>query len=509
MRFEQAIGRGAGLFVGLLCLAVGCGDGAQSSSSGGGGAGASTGGTTAGTGGASGSTGGAGGGTGGTGGAPLCAGLTPIVEPAERLYVAPDGDDAAAGTEGAPLASVVEAASRFSAGGTVIVRGGVYGPQHMDATGTPDHPLVIRAAQGETPIFEGTGLSDMWDAVFMFYSAENVVLQGLEIRNCTAPECSGIDSAPVSGMTVRECHIHHVEGSAARFTGNKIRIEGNHFHDVALTNVDNAAFPDGGWPTCTGTTPDRDKPDSPNADDVVIRDNLIEDCWGEGIGVWFGSHVLVEGNVIKNPFNVGIYMDNSFSVTVARNFVQVDRGIHGGHGTGILMGTEPYVSWGLAPSPSQDIEITNNVVTGGSGIGWWSSDDVTDANRYQGVRALHNTIVTTSGEALSFDEVAAGIPAASGCEAVNNVLAEASESYLGDPAAWSFASNAWLGGATPAIAGATDVSLSTAPPAITKAEDAKPLASEVGAGEPSTGVLIDYACQSRDPAAPTRGAFEP
>jgi len=79
------------------------------------------------------------------------------VEPPERLYVAPDGDDTAAGTEGAPLASVVEAASRFSAGGTVIVRGGLYGPQHMDATGTPDHPLVIRAAQGETPIFEGTG----------------------------------------------------------------------------------------------------------------------------------------------------------------------------------------------------------------------------------------------------------------------------------------------------------------------------------------------------------------
>ena len=379
----------------------------------------------------------------------------------------------------------------------------------MDATGTPDHPLVIRAAAGETPIFEGTGLSDMWDAVFILYSAENVVLQGLEIRNCTAPECSGIDGGPVSNLTVRECHIHHVQSSAARFTGKKIRILGNHFHDVALTNVDNAAFPNGGWPTCTGTAPDRDKPEAPHADDVVIRDNHIEDCWGEGIGVWFASNAVVEGNVIDNPFNVGIYMDNSFGVTVSRNFVRVDRGIGGGHGSGILMGTEPYDFWGLAAASSHDITITNNVVVGGGGIGWWSSDDTTDANRYQDVHVLHNTVVATNGDAIGFDGVDAGVPAPTGCTAVNNLFSEVGASTVGDAAGWSFASNGWLNEPKPPVAGDSDITVNASLDVVTAALDVQPLASVAGAGQSGAGVALDYLCKPRDPAAPTRGAFEP
>lgn len=502
-----------GIFAGALVVGVGaCGGG---ETSGGGGEGA---GHTGGQGGAgAGTTGGAGnstssGGTTGTGatggGATGCPGLAPIEEPAEQLHVSPDGDDSNAGTADAPLQSFGEAASRFPSGGTILVHGGTYGPQHFDAKGAPDHPLVIRAADGEQPVIDGSSLSGQYDSIINLWTAEDVVLQGLTVAHCAAPNCDGISASPVKRLSIRQCTIHDVQGSAARFTGDGIRLEGNVIHDVALTNVDNIDYPNGGWPTCMGTTPDRDNPDAPQAQNVVIQNNEIRDCWGEGIGVWYGNNVHIEGNVVVNPFNVGIYMDNASNVTITRNFVEVSRGMKGHHGTGILMGTEPYDQWGLASYPSENITMTNNLVVGGGGIGWWSSSSTADANRYAGVHVLHNTVIGTTGEAISLDPVEAGIPAPTGCEAVNNVFAFVNGGSLGDPDAWSLAGNAWLN-EMPSIAGSTDVMVSATVPSVTAPEDLHPLASMVGAGQSNSGVPIDYACAPRTPAAPTRGAYEP
>lgn len=474
-----------------------------------GGAGASTTAGSGGAGGAAGTTGSTGSTGVGGGGAQGCSGLSPLAEPPEQLYVAPGGSNAAAGTKDAPLASLGEAAKRFSTGGTVIVRGGDYGPQDLDATGTPTHPLVIRAADGETPVFDGATVTQNWSGVIQLWTAENVVLQGLEVKNCLVDNCAGIESQLVSNLSIRNCHIHDINSSGARYAGKKIRLEGNYLHDIALINVNNTNFPNGGWPTCMGTAPDRDNnPSNPFADDVIIRGNRIENCWGEGIGVWFASNAVVEDNIIDNAFNVGIYLDNSFNVTIARNFVHMTRGLNGGQGSGILMGTEPYPSWGLTASSSHDITITNNVVVAGGGIGWWSSDDTTDANTYQHIGLFHNTVVATLGNALGFDKVAAGLPTPSACVAKNNVFSEASDSDSGDAAAWSVGGNAWLGKPKPPIGGATDVTVNAPIGAVTKAADVQSLAALVGTGEAGTGVPADFLCKPRSPTAPSRGAFE-
>lgn len=442
------------------------------------------------------------------GAGPACDALGPLVEPTEQLYVAPGGSDSASGAMGAPLATLAEAAKRFPSGGTVIVRGGTYGPQRLSAVGRPDHPLVIRAADGEVPVFDGASVQAAWSGVIALTRAEEVVLRGLEIKGCAADSCAGVTSPPVAGLWLRQCHIHHVDGPAARFAGKRIRIEGNHFHDVALTNENNVKYPDGGWPTCTGTTPDRGAPSSPQADDVIIRGNRIENCWGEGIGVWFAKNAVIEGNIVDNPFNVGIYMDNSAAITIARNFVRVSRGMHGGTGSGVTMGTEPYASWGLAPSPSRDITVTNNVIVAGGGVGWWSSSDTSQANTYDRVRVLHNTVIATSRGALGFSAVGGGRPAPTACAARNNVFAQAGGSGLGGASAWTLASNAWLNGAKPPVTAPSDVTIAAALGTVGAAADVAALAASVGAGEAGTGVTLDFACKARSPGAPTRGAFE-
>lgn len=441
-----------------------------------------------------------------------CPGLSPINSSGNRLYVAPNGNDAASGTQKAPFATLRKAASLLPNGGTIIVRGGVYPVQPMfNAVGSNDMPLHIRAADGETPVFDGSSIQDANSAVIFLDSASHVVIEGLEVRNCYVFGCMGIASdTPVVGLTIRGTHIHHVASSAARFSGRQIRIEDNDFHDIALVNKNNTNFPDGGWPTCVGTMPDIHNRSNPWTDDVVIRANRIRDCWGEGIGVWYGSNVVVEDNSIANAWNAGIYADNSFNVRIARNYVRIYRGLGDRAGTGILLGLEDYDVWGLPNVSTSHVLVTNNVVIAGVGIGWWSVP--TSESTYESIHVFHNSVAGTHEEAISIAPVLTGVKPPANSIIANNVFVGATESKLGNPGAFILGGNAWINRPIPAIAGLGDVSLEVAltEELLQQAQvnEAQPLASLVGTGDARVGLIDDFLCNERDTSAPTRGAFE-
>ena len=88
---------------------------------------------------------------------------------AAEFFVAPGGDDQAAGTRAAPFATIQRAQSAVAPGDTVIIRGGVYRMRsdqiareerifayvtQLDRSGEPGRPIRYRAAQGETPVFD-------------------------------------------------------------------------------------------------------------------------------------------------------------------------------------------------------------------------------------------------------------------------------------------------------------------------------------------------------------------
>lgn len=73
--------------------------------------------------------------------------------PANALYVATIGNDANAGSSGAPFATVAKAISAATSGGTIIIKGGTYYNQgNLSVSKT----LKIMAASGETPTFVGS-----------------------------------------------------------------------------------------------------------------------------------------------------------------------------------------------------------------------------------------------------------------------------------------------------------------------------------------------------------------
>ena len=80
--------------------------------------------------------------------------------PAGAVFVAPGGSDAAAGTEAAPLATVAAAVRAVPAGGTVVLRGGVY---RQDA-GTVAKRVTLQAYPGERPVLSGADVVRAWTA---------------------------------------------------------------------------------------------------------------------------------------------------------------------------------------------------------------------------------------------------------------------------------------------------------------------------------------------------------
>lgn len=108
--------------------------------------------------------------------------LPALPEPAVVLHVAPRGDDAAGGTESAPLATLAGARNAIRkrragqggalpAGGVrVVVHGGTYPAADTCALGTEDSgtaaaPIVYQAAPGETPILAGGVRIGSWQPV--------------------------------------------------------------------------------------------------------------------------------------------------------------------------------------------------------------------------------------------------------------------------------------------------------------------------------------------------------
>lgn len=446
------------------------------------------------------------------GGAAACGALSTIVEPAEQLYVAPNGNDGAAGTQGAPLKSLAAAAKRFPNGGTIIVRGGTYGPQSLAANGAAGHPLVIRAADGETPVFDGSSLTTQWEVVVRLTQANHVVLENLTVQNGTGPDVSGIVSdVPVSDVTVRGCSIHDMDDTLIRLGGDNITFEGNDLYNGVLSNKSRPArFQSGGWAGCMGTNPNFDNPSSPWPTNITVRGNHIHDCWGEGVGIWFGKNVTIEGNTVERVFNVGIYLDNASNVKVSRNFVLMvsPMSISDGVGNGILMGVEPYDTQGLVYAPDDSIQIENNVVVGDAAVGWWTSSNGSPNNAYSNVSIINNTLISPNGAAIGFSPLQSGAGQAKGSAITNNVILEkAGWSYLGDSGAFTLSGNLWLNESKPGIAGASDATANATVGSVSQATDVEPLAASVGTGVAGS-VTSDFACNARSASSPVRGAFE-
>jgi hypothetical protein len=124
---------------------------------------------------------------------------------------------------------------KVSAGDIILVHAGLYkGDRHnyvdplsttfdgaylLTAKGTPERPIVIRAAGDGEAIFDGDGAFRLFDVM----AADYHIFEGLTIRNAEVAFWAGVkDVAGAKGLTVRNCRIESVGvGVTTQFAGSR------------------------------------------------------------------------------------------------------------------------------------------------------------------------------------------------------------------------------------------------------------------------------------------------
>jgi hypothetical protein len=112
---------------------------------------------------------------------------------------------------------------KVAPGDTILVHAGLYkgdrlaytdplglsfhGSYILTAKGTPERPIVIRAAGDGEVIFDGDGCYRLFDVM----AADYHIFEGLTVKNCDIAFLAGLkDVAGCRGLTVRKCRIEDV-----------------------------------------------------------------------------------------------------------------------------------------------------------------------------------------------------------------------------------------------------------------------------------------------------------
>jgi parallel beta-helix repeat protein len=272
--------------------------------------------------------------------------FVPLPAAGAQYFVAPNGNNSAAGTAEAPWLTLQHAASRVVAGDRVVVRPGDYVGFYLSRSGTATAPIEFFAEPGvlinqrnvTTP--DGINLE----------RASHIVIDGFAVSGMprAGVRSVGVASDPAEFVTVRNVQASN-NGTWGIFTGHvdDLVIESNHTwgsiseHGIYVSN---------------------------SGDRPVIRDNVIFDNRGSGIhmngdesqgGDGIISGAMISGNVIYNnaKFNgtslgggSGINMDGVQNSRIENNL------LYNNHASGISL-----YSIDASAGSSDNIVINNTV----------------------------------------------------------------------------------------------------------------------------------------------------
>jgi len=161
----------------------------------------------------------------------LLAAATPAT--AATYYVAPTGNDAAAGTRPAPWATFAKAQAEAAPGDTILFRGGTYTYTHgtntcatqrsvVDAilltkSGRAGAPIRYWAYPGERPVFDFAAMPDDCRIKGITVAADHLHLKGLEVKGVPQHNRLNHESWGVwingSHNVIEQLDIHHIMGA--------------------------------------------------------------------------------------------------------------------------------------------------------------------------------------------------------------------------------------------------------------------------------------------------------
>jgi len=353
------------------------------------------------------------------------------------LYVSTTGSDAAAGTIGAPFATVTHAANVATAGSSVFVRAGTYSEAvtvGSSRDGTSGSPIVYAPFTGETVIFDGSALAAGTDIISIF--ADYITFTGFEIRNAKNHGVMAYDThgVVISNNVIHGCIQHGIWAGGELGASSNTMISGNTVYDCCRSNV--ARSGGSGWGQGIGVN---------FSDGSTITGNTVYKNYGEGIGAPQSSGVTISHNVAYDNYSINIYLDNSPLAVVDSNLT------YSSGDTGYYHGTTPVPSEGIGfaiETVSSQRPLTSPIVTNNISIndliGIYYGNYGTGGGIQNGVFA-NNTVVNpySSGKCVNFDADAGH----SGNVFRNNIVYRSPAGTLitGTTTGFTFDHNCWFG----------------------------------------------------------------
>jgi hypothetical protein len=376
----------------------------------------------------------------------------------------------AASVEVKPGDDIRSLTASLTPGTEIVFHGGTYsidGPMDLTGTGTADEPIVLRAAEGETPVIE---LTDGW-VVARFHDGgfariAGITFQGAQAYIDASGSFGGVDLSDVTDVTIEDCVIRNITGTGLSLDGDNrnLVIRHNEIANIAQGNgiavgcYDASCWTqdsviDGNWVHGVmredGATLAYFNPGTQN---VTFTNNVLHTSTGRGLqfeSTESGPQNIVEGNAIWGVVDAGIYMRGA---AIVRNNVVFDvtgRGMRLNASDRVL---EKLVvshntvvrttDWGVEISGwagAPDMVFANNAITNTTGYGIHVDDGGVDANNY-----LSTNLVSGLVEGLVDypDAVIPGAGAADYADFANNDFYPGDASSILDGG--DAASGAWI-----------------------------------------------------------------
>ncbi|MFP4248908.1 MAG: right-handed parallel beta-helix repeat-containing protein [Armatimonadota bacterium] len=214
---------------------------------------------------------------------------------AAEYYLAPDGDDAAAGTREAPWQSLQKANETLEAGDTAIFLPGEYaGSIAPVASGTAGAPITYRSAEPRA----ARVMPDGGGALIALDGHEHVTIAGFLIDGEAQENWGNVTNC--RHVTIERCEMRRNPGTMLVFGSSQIRLADNMFSadrlrgDMLHLRDCNELVFEGNSTTRVGHCPLRIH----NCFNVVVRANVFRNEWGRNYEMWNSGRLLIERNIV-------------------------------------------------------------------------------------------------------------------------------------------------------------------------------------------------------------------
>jgi ricin-type beta-trefoil lectin protein/parallel beta helix pectate lyase-like protein len=311
---------------------------------------------------------------------------------ARAWYVSTSGNDASAGTSGAPLRTIIKAAQLAHAGDVVTIGNGTYsGSVVVRNSGSSSAPIVFQAAQrGGVVLTDGNASFRPydWSGGVQQTGELYITLRGLTFRNYASNAITS--SGPNFAAAVKAARGWKIEDCLLDHAGNTgIQIEGSYV-TVIKTTLQYTYFEAlSAWASGTASSPSdaNYKPlDGIQIIDVNLNNNYVMNRAPSSGGVadYSSKFLNTRGTVIDNMESYsnngpGFWFDTQNSnFTVKNSYFHDNKNISGTAGTGRGLNVE--ANWGpgliqnnvfsnnarmgLGITASQGITMRNNLIAG-------------------------------------------------------------------------------------------------------------------------------------------------